>query len=210
MSKNCVGIYIVNYCKFIRRQIVITIGICYEKGQDYFLGMDFFERIPLVKYQPSKLYEVKKVLKNIPTINRNFLDIGSGKGAVLYLATKFDFFNIYGVEHNEFLYLTSIKNLDSLNDKRIKIIHNNIFNIQNELIDSVDIYYLFNPFDNHLQMKELLELIIKSFYRVKRRIDIIYTCSSYDYIFDEYDIIKEVDIYNFFVSYQPTKHYLIE
>ena len=194
--------------KFFTRKIIFYLDAYFEKLKDIILQKDFSGRIPSIRYQPSKTYEVHKIFKEINTKDRIFLDVGSGKGIILLLATEFYFSKIYGIEINENLFRISMNNLENLNDNRVKIINSDVFNLNKNIFDSIDIFYIFNPF-NFDDMDKFVAKLVESYHRKKRCIDIIYTCSQYDIIFKKYHEIMEKKHYRFFVSNSPTKHYQI-
>lgn len=194
--------------KFFTRKIIFYIDAYFEKLRDIVLQKDFSGRIPSIRYQPSKTYEVRKILNEINTKDKIFLDVGSGKGLILFLTAKFNFSKIYGVEINADLFRISTKNLSDFKDDRLEVINADIFDLNQNLFDSIDIFYLFNPFSFN-DMDKFVATLVESFYRNKRCVDIIYTSSQHDVIFKKYHEIREVKRYSFFVSYSPTQHYQI-
>jgi len=189
--------------KLIFRKTVFYVDHLYQKLFDVILQKDFSKKVTSCNYKQSKLYEVKTIFKAINTNNKVFLDVGSGKGAVLFLAQQFNFTKIYGVEIDDFLHSISVSNLKNKKDNRIKLINADIFNIKKEILDSVNVFYLFNPFPYN-ETARFVSLVTTSYQRNKREIQIIYTCSKFNFLFTQENIFKEMQKVHFFVSNSPT------
>jgi len=189
--------------KLIYRKIIFYSDFLYQKLFDVFFQKDFSKNIIRCNYKQSKLYEVKTIFKALNTKNKVFLDVGSGKGAVLFLAQKFEFSKIYGVEIDDYLYSISTLNLNNKKDNRVKLINSDIFNINIEILDSINVFYLFNPFPYN-ETAHFVSLVTSSYKRNKREIQVIYTCSKYDLLFTQENIFKEMKKIHFFVSNSPT------
>ncbi|MDQ6963033.1 MAG: class I SAM-dependent methyltransferase [Mariprofundaceae bacterium] len=189
--------------KLIYRKTIFYADHLYQKLFDIILQKDFSEEVTSCNYKQSKLYEVKTIFKTLNTNHKVFLDVGSGKGAVLFLAKKFDFIKIYGVEIDDCLHSISVSNFKDKKDNRIKLINSDIFKINKKTLDSVNIFYLFNPFPYN-ETARFVSLVTKSYQRNKREIQIIYTCSKYNFLFTQENIFKEMKEIHFFVSNSPT------
>jgi len=107
------------------------------------------------------------------------------------------------VEIDNYLYSISVSNLKNKKDDRIKLINSDIFNINEKTLDSIDIFYLFNPFPYN-ETARFVSLVTKSYQRKKREIQIIYTCSKYNFLFTQENIFKEVQKVQLLVSNSPT------
>jgi len=189
--------------KIVYRKTIFYSDRLYQKLFDIILKKDFSKKVETCNYKQSKLYEVKGVFKSINTNKKVFLDVGSGKGAVLFLAKKFNFTKIYGVEVDDCLHSIAVSNLKNKKDDRVELINSDIFSINKKILDSVDIFYLFNPFPYN-ETARLVSLITYSYQRNKREIKIIYTCSKYGFLFTAERVFKESQKINFLVSNSPT------
>lgn len=194
--------------KYFFRKTIFYFNELYEYLSDLLLGTDFTKRNIALNYKASKRHEVKSVLNDLKTDGKIFFDIGSGKGAVLHLMQNYNFAKIYGVEHDFGLFHTSIQNLNEFNDGRTEIFNIDVCDTPNSVLDSVDIFYLFNPF-GEVELKSLINRLIESHNRVNRPIDIIYTNPLYTAHFDYIKKINLIKTYKFFVSNSPTNHYQI-
>jgi len=88
-----------------------------------------------------------------------FCDIGCGKGRVLYLATRFGYKNVCGIELDEDLLKVAETNLQRAKaaELTIRLVHTNAlaFNFPNEK----SIYFLFNPFNEDV-LKQVVDKIL--------------------------------------------------
>lgn len=92
----------------------------------------------------SAVDEILNVLKI--TKDDNFLDIGCGKGGVLYFASNRPFGRIAGIEVEPFLYEIAKRNFKKLGlDKRIELFLCDATKFNH--YQDFNIFYLFNPFD---------------------------------------------------------------
>ena len=144
------------------------------RGINYFLkyffcesprGLDFSMRdLAGIENQSYNGYAMtsKKSLKNLLSFienkeELNFLDIGSGKGAVVYFADSLGFKNSHGVEYNLRLHNIAKKNFKVLKKDSLKS-----FNVNAEKFDlynNYDVYFLFNPFDELIYKKVLNQIL---------------------------------------------------
>ena len=194
------------FWKYFIRKSIFNLNEIYEYLADLYLRKDFAKKNISLNYKASKRHEVKLVLKTIKTEDKVIFDIGSGKGAVLHLMQNYNFRKIYGVEHDRGLFRTSIQNLSEFRDGRTEIFNINVFDTPDSVFDSVDIFYLFNPFGER-QIRDLAKRLIESQCRVMRAIDIIYTNPLHTECFSSIDNIKLIKNHTFFVSNLPTHHY---
>ena len=129
-----------------------------------------------------------------------FIDMGSGKGRALLLASQFPFKGIIGVELSENLHRIACRNINIYTDI-MQACHNiqsmcenaAIFQIPNENI----VFYLFNPFDKHI-IRALLLNIEDSIHKHPRDIYIAYLKPIHRVVFDQapfLQITKETERY---------------
>ena len=144
------------------------------RGINYFLnyffveaprGLDFSMRdLSGIENESYNGYAMtsKKALKNLLSFIENkqelsFLDIGSGKGAVVYFADSLGFKNSHGIEYNLRLHNIAKKNFKKLKKDSLKS-----FNVNAEKFDlynNYDVYFLFNPFDELIYKKVLNQIL---------------------------------------------------
>ena len=113
-------------------------------------------------YIPSRSRHIEYIFSlDIFNSDLNFTDIGSGKGRVLLMASKY-FSKIRGVEFSEELCNISLKNISiyantvqSNLDSQISIINKDIADYSIDKDENV--FYLFNPFDYNI-----LEIFIRN------------------------------------------------
>jgi 16S rRNA G966 N2-methylase RsmD len=92
---------------------------------------------------------IRNIARKINFLNKSFLDIGSGKGRVVYQALKLGAKHAEGVEFSEKLHSIASKNFEILGVQK-NCISNCIDAIKFNRYDEFDIYFLFNPFENDL------------------------------------------------------------
>jgi len=129
-----------------------------------------------------------------------FVDLGSGKGRALLLASQFPFKGIIGVELSENLHRIACRNINIYRDElqqchKIKSVCEDAakFKIPNDQIA----FYLFNPFDEHV-MSSLLLNIEDSIHRHSRDIYIAYLKPVHRVVFDRapfLQVAKETERY---------------
>lgn len=102
------------------------------------------------------------------------IDIGCGKGAVLYSASRFNLKRIAGIEIEKNIYKVAVKNFRRLKlSDRIELF--NLDALEYKDYDQFNIYYLFNPFTPPEMYREILKQIFQATDRIadKNRIFII-------------------------------------
>jgi len=132
-----------------------------------------------------------------------------GKGGHCWLASKYPFKRIIGVELSETLHMMARRNIQIYKDKlqkcyKIKSVCGDAacFTIPNENI----IFYLFNPFDEHV-MRKVLSNIEDAFHRFHRDIYIAYLKPVHRDVFDRASFLKinkQTDRYVIYQSKQIT------
>lgn len=153
---------------------------CCDRYFDFYLRLDTSKPVSLVsldltfkekqnarRYQTSRTLIFLKTFKklNIDFSKFIFIDLGSGKGKPLLLATRFGFKKCIGVEASKNLVDISNKNLAKYIDKnpqhteKIEVVKKNA---RHYLFPEGDkVIYLFNPFDKVI-LSDLLENLINS------------------------------------------------
>ena len=151
----------------------------FEEIYEKFKGLDFADDI-LINQKWHSNYEqsdiearriIKKFLKNIITNNDSIIDIGCGKGKMLYFFSKFPFKNINGLEYENNIAEIARYNLKKLNinNSRIFISDAKIFNDY----DEYNYFYMFNPFGGDI-FSSCARNIKQSVSRKPRKIRLIY------------------------------------
>lgn len=108
------------------------------------------------------------------TGKRTFLDCGCGLGHVLYLASKL-FENVIGVEIIEEAAEQCRKNLTELiPDNNIPVVTGDLFDLNKEVIDRVDVFYVSCPFDKESDFTRWRDIVDESIARKPRDAYFIY------------------------------------
>lgn len=171
------------YVKYLARYLLIevprgldftmrnkTVGISSEGSHGYALT-------------PEKAFDQVISNLNIEVVD-NFIDIGSGKGAVPVYASKYNFGKIAGIEVEEFLHLKAVKNLKILGlTSRIDLYLENALKF--DKYQEFNIYYLFNPFSYDVYQQvvdKIIESLDNSLRLNKNVVLICYGDSDYEYI----------------------------
>lgn len=112
-------------------------------------------------YLPTRPARAREALRDLPIkdhLDYVFVDLGSGKGRMLFLAAEFPFYSIEGVEFAEELHAKALENIARCRRVRWKCDR-----IRSINIDAVDydfplrnlVIYLFNPFGGAVLRKVL-------------------------------------------------------
>lgn len=130
------------------------------------------------KYRGIPTFDLAKLLlkQNISYENFTFIDIGSGKGRAVLLASALPFKKIIGVEISKNLTSIAKKNICIFPDeekkcKKIELMCKDAieYNLPMEQI----VLFLFNPFGEPI-MRQFVENVRESFHNQPRRVIVIY------------------------------------
>lgn len=150
---------------------------CYYKDKDVNFVKSYYAEDGINEWKdPTTSRKVFfEILKNIEySRNEVFMDCGCGLGHIVYLASNI-FKKVIGVEILKEVFNECQSNLAKLNVKDNVILRNcDMFDIENDIIDSVNIFYFSSPFDNVQKFNQWIEKITFSYYRRKRKIYFIY------------------------------------
>jgi len=102
---------------------------------------------------------------------KGFFDYGCGKGKVIYIASKYNFSKLGGVELSPKIVNIAKKNMAHLKINNVDIIGGDAREYTD--IDEYDVFYFYNPFPA-VVMDVVLENIKASYYRNQRKISLIY------------------------------------
>ncbi|MBP5368964.1 MAG: class I SAM-dependent methyltransferase [Bacteroidales bacterium] len=145
-----------------------------------------------------------EILKNIKySGNEVFMDCGCGLGHIVYLASKV-FSKVIGVELLQDVFVECQSNLKKLQSNNNVVLKNcDMFDVENDIIDSVNIFYFSSPFDNVQKFNQWIEKITFSYYRRKRKILFIYYYPRFegemiDSIFSIKKIIRSIGKVNIY------------
>lgn len=106
-----------------------------------------------VDYAPTRSRCFRKLMENLDfSDNSVFVDLGSGKGRVLCMASKFPFKRVVGVEFSHYLceearrYVSMFREKMKIGaDTDIEIVESDV--VDYEINDDENVFYLFHPFD---------------------------------------------------------------
>ena len=173
------------------RYILKTLKLQYMK---YMLKLDYTGRYfskhdDLYGYEGC--YAVDRLLKKLSISNNDsILDIGCGKGLLLFYAAKFDFKRIDGIEISSELTGIAQNNLLKIKDNRM-----HIFNIDARVFSGYDEYNYFfinNPFSEKI-MNDIALKLKKISLDKKKKITVLYQFPFYKKKFTDmgFDIFYE-------------------
>lgn len=131
----------------------------------------------------------------------NILDIGCGKGLMLYFFSHFGFERISGIEYDKRLSRVARKNL-----KRLKSGNVDIFNGDARLFrkySDYDVFYLYNPFDRDT-LCDVIKRIITSLDKAPRPLYLFYCNPRYETVLTDHGF-READRF-----YYKTKFFVYE
>lgn len=129
-----------------------------------------------------------------------FVDLGSGKGRALLLASQFPFKGVIGVELSANLHRIACQNIQVYRDElqqchKVQSVCEDAGNY--EIPDENIVFYLYNPFDEHV-MRVVLSNIQGSIRRYPRDIYLAYLKPVYRDVFERagfLQIVKETERY---------------
>jgi len=140
-------------------------------------------------YQPTAVGLVGEILKQLPIVYEDYtlIDMGSGKGRFLLLASHLPFTKIIGIEVSPTLHETACRNIWRYRSSRQRC-----FEVESRCVDASlfrvpddkAIFYFYNPFDEHV-MATVLSHIRDSLLRRSRQIYIIYSYPIHHHVMDE-------------------------
>jgi SAM-dependent methyltransferase len=139
-----------------------------------------------------------------------FIDLGSGKGRALLLASQFPFKGIVGIELSPTLHTIACRNIQIYRDDlqcchRIHSVCEDVARYQMPPVKEV--FYLFDPFDDQV-MRTVLRNIEESLRRVPRDIYIIYLKPSHRDVFDQATFLRVANDAGRYVIYNAGPHTL--
>lgn len=155
-------------------------------------------------YQAVKVLSLRQLLKTL-RLNKDvvFVDIGSGKGRILLIASEFGYMEARGIELSKKLCDVAEQNLINYQTKiktstQIKII--NADASEYKISADENIFFLYNPFDEHI-MRKVLDNISLSHQENDREILLIYAYPVKSDVVESYKNIRKINDY-YFWSFQ--------
>jgi predicted RNA methylase len=158
------------------------------------------------RYQTLTPEVILSALRQLPIRHDEFtfIDIGSGKGRPLLLASCFPFHEIIGVEISE-----NLSRIAESNIRKFKDASQRCFSIrvvcseatEFELPQADLVIYLYNPFGKSV-MQKFASKLEGSLRKSPRRIYILYHLPQYRQVWDELPVVRNVSDSASFVLYQ--------
>jgi tRNA G46 methylase TrmB len=142
-----------------------------DKNQKY------YDYTPSMRgYEPSNWMILKRIHQNISFSSTDvFADFGSGKGKMVFLAARYPFKRVIGIEISKSLHDIAQKNIQNTQKtfacKNIDLINMDVLDY--EIPDDLTIAYFFNPFVNEIFIR-VIDNIHHSFLQAPRPIWIVY------------------------------------
>jgi hypothetical protein len=164
------------------------------------------------RYQAAIVEVFINILNELPIRYEDFLfiDLGSGKGRALLLASQFPFKEIVGVELSTTLHTIACRNIQIYRDElqrchRIRSVCEDVARYQIPPVKQV--FYLFNPFDDQV-MRTVLRNIEESLRQVPRETYIIYLKPSHRDVLDQATFLRVANDAGRYVIYNAGPHTL--
>ncbi len=142
-----------------------------------------------VQYQPSEPELFRSMIDSLPAApdGFTFIDLGSGKGRTLLMASDYPFRRILGLELLPELNEIAVRNIVRYTSDRQKC-----FTIESQAGDArgfefpvePTVLYLFNPFPEHV-LREVLRNLERSLRAAPRQVWVIYHNLVHETVFDE-------------------------
>ena len=130
------------------------------------------------QYQPSEPAAFREMIDSIPVaLDRfTFIDLGSGKGRTLLMASSYPFRRILGMELLDELNAVAVKNIACYrcDEQKCFAIESRAGDARHfEFPDEPTVLYLFNPFPRHI-WREVLENLRTTLQAAPRQVYLIY------------------------------------
>jgi SAM-dependent methyltransferase len=149
-----------------------------------------------VQYQASEPELFREIIESLPVAvgGFTFIDLGSGKGRTLLMASNYPFWRIIGVE-----LLAELNAIAAQNIARYKSDQQKCFDIEARAGDARDfkfpavptVLYLFNPFPEHV-LREVVGNLEKSLASSPRLVYVLYHNLVHEAVFGEQKWLREL------------------
>lgn len=128
-------------------------------------------------YVPSSWGTMKRIARHRPIVQDDvFVDFGSGKGRMIFLAAQHPFKRVVGVELSRELHEVAERNIAANRSKLkcsdVRLINEDV--LEFAIPHDMTIAYFFNPFTGEL-FSRVIERIAESVRQHPRRLTIVYT-----------------------------------
>jgi 16S rRNA G966 N2-methylase RsmD len=129
------------------------------------------------RYEPTRIRHFRKIMNILKFPSGSvYVDLGSGKGRLLLIASRYRFKQVVGVEFSHELCEIAQKNLHSFRKKTrldvdVEIVELDV--VDYEIKDDENVFYLFSPFDEFI-INKVIKNIRTSLVRSPRRVWLIY------------------------------------
>jgi 16S rRNA G966 N2-methylase RsmD len=157
-------------------------------------------------YQPSapKVFFEMLAAIDIPYDQFTFIDLGSGKGLVLLLASSYPFRKIIGVEFSPHLHRIAEQNIRSYRNPLQRC--RNMASLVGDVVDyrlpqEPEVLYMFNPFDENV-MEVLVANIRRSLEVHPRPVFILYKNPIANAVFEKEKFLKTVKLTQQYAIYR--------
>jgi SAM-dependent methyltransferase len=158
------------------------------------------------RYQTAIVEAFTSILNELPVRHEEFLfiDLGSGKGRALLLASQFAFKEIIGVELSPTLHRIACRNIQIYRDelqrcRKIRSVCEDAASYQ--IPPEKAVFYLFNPFDEQV-MQIVLKNIEESLHSAPREIYVVYLKPSHRDVLDQATFLRVINHADKYVIYQ--------
>jgi SAM-dependent methyltransferase len=149
------------------------------------------------RYQPTAWGSFGDVIRHLRVACEEFVfvDFGSGKGRVLFMASNFPFKRIVGIEFSPKLSAIAERNIRNYRNQDQKC-----HVLQSLCMDAVDyplpsepaVFYFYNPFQESV-LQSVAANIRASFYRHPREMVIVYQNPIFANVFDVADFLQRIE-----------------
>ena len=163
------------------------------------------------RYQTAIVEVYLEILNSLPITHQEFvfIDLGSGKGRALLLASCFPFKQIIGVELSPRLHEIACENIRRYRDGSQRC--HKILSIcedatEYEIPKENVVFYMFNPFDDEVMSSMILN-IERSLRSFPRRMYIMYLKPVCRHLFDRTDWLRTVKATDRYVIYETKQAY---
>lgn len=128
------------------------------------------------EYKPTRIRHFRLLIRglNLPE-DSVFVDMGSGKGRVLLMASLHNFKRITGIEISSRLCEIARNNIAIFEKSLKRPLHIEVVNenvLQYNIKNDENVFYFYKPFDNYV-MEIIIERIIKSIIQNRRKVWLI-------------------------------------
>jgi 16S rRNA G966 N2-methylase RsmD len=117
------------------------------------------------EYKPTRIRHFRLLIKGLKLPEESvFVDMGSGKGRVLLMASMYNFKRITGVEISSKLCEIARNNIAIYEKKLKRPLHIEVVNedvLKYNIKNDENVFYFYKPFDNFV-MEKIIERVIKS------------------------------------------------